>query len=332
MHPDKVKQSLVASKTTATPNAKSGHKQKPGGHVIKRPSQNEIRDAIKMASDRTARLGLVANILRGPGRQRYDHFLSNGFPKWKGTGYYYARFRPGLSSVLAGLFVLGGGLAHYGAMYVSWKRQREFVERYIRHARRAAWGDEIGIKGVPRLDGTATAEVAPFQPDSAFAMNRRQKRMQEKESKKEKELKRARGSRRSGTSTPLETDSASGQQTERKRVQAENGKTLIVDSIGNVYLEEDNEDGESEEYLLDPDEIQKPTFRQTILVRLPVWAYTSLKDRSFGRSGRFQSDEVDVDEQQTSANDSGVDCKISDGKAVTTEQARKRGKRNGKAR
>lgn len=29
-------------------------------------------------------------------RIRYDFFYKNGVPRWRGTGYYYARFRPGL--------------------------------------------------------------------------------------------------------------------------------------------------------------------------------------------------------------------------------------------
>jgi hypothetical protein len=28
--------------------------------------------------------------------QRYDFFYKNGVPKWRGTGYYYSRYRPGL--------------------------------------------------------------------------------------------------------------------------------------------------------------------------------------------------------------------------------------------
>lgn len=28
--------------------------------------------------------------------KRYDFFYKNGVPKWRGTGYYYSRFRPGL--------------------------------------------------------------------------------------------------------------------------------------------------------------------------------------------------------------------------------------------
>jgi hypothetical protein len=27
---------------------------------------------------------------------RYDFFYKNGVPKWRGTDYYYSRFRPGL--------------------------------------------------------------------------------------------------------------------------------------------------------------------------------------------------------------------------------------------
>ena len=27
---------------------------------------------------------------------RYDFFYKNGVPKWRGTGYYYTRFRPGI--------------------------------------------------------------------------------------------------------------------------------------------------------------------------------------------------------------------------------------------
>ena len=27
---------------------------------------------------------------------RYDFFYKNGVPRWRGTGYYYSRFRPGL--------------------------------------------------------------------------------------------------------------------------------------------------------------------------------------------------------------------------------------------
>lgn len=334
IHPDKVKQSFVASKPKTTAKPKSGQKnKKPDVHVNKGPSQNEIRDELKKASDRFARLGIVANILRGPGRERYDHFLQNGFPRWRGTGYYYARFRPGLGSVLIGMFVLGGGLAHYGAMYLSWKRQREFVERYIRYARRAAWGDELGIKGIPGLQGS-TPPPPPAATtgieEGGYALNRRQKRMQEREGKKDKDGKKTRGSRRSGTSTPMEaTVPVEGPQGEKKRVQAENGKILMVDSVGNVFLEEENPDGEKEEYLLDPNEILKPTIRQTILFRLPIWVYVTLKGRVLGRSKGTDGTESDVIDDTSSSEEGELTTSVA--KPAGKGPAQRRGKRMNRA-
>ena len=204
----------------------------------------------------------MANILRGPERERYDHFLSNGFPKWRGTGYYYERFRPGLGMVLTGLFVFVGGGAHYAALYLGWKRQREFVERYIRHARRMAWGDESGIGAIPGLGG-AQQNGTPPPPqqqqdgDESMQWNRKQKRAMEKEKKREKEGKNpvknsraAEKARTSGVSTPQEAEITSGPVGAKKRTVAENGKILIVDSVGNVFLEE-TEEGQTVEFLLD---------------------------------------------------------------------------------
>ena len=175
-------------------------------------------------------------------------------------------------------------------MYLSWTRQREFVERYIRQARRAAWGDESGIKGIPGIDGVGLGTSAA-PPSDAFAqengqavLNRRQKRMQEKEAKKEK--KGGRVVKGSGVSTPQEPSEpeTTGPQGSKKKVQAENGKILIVDSVGNVFLEEVNDDGETGEYLLDPEEIPKPTYRDTVVFRLPAWAFDSIRGRLLGRS------------------------------------------------
>ncbi|CAG8559263.1 6544_t:CDS:2, partial [Scutellospora calospora] len=43
-------------------------------------------------------LGSITKILRNPEyRERYNFFLKNGIPKWRGTGWYYNRYRPGLS-------------------------------------------------------------------------------------------------------------------------------------------------------------------------------------------------------------------------------------------
>ena len=255
------------------------------------PSESEVQAVVKKASDRYARLGVIAAILKGSGRERYDHFLSNGFPKWRGTGYYYARYRPGLGTVLVGLFAFGGGLVHYGAMYMSWQRQKDFAERYIRNARKTAWGDDSGIRGIPGIDGamTGTSSSPPTtfaQENGAAILNRRQKREQDKQAKKdEKNPKKNKGTQRNGTSTPLESESSepnSGPQGAKKRVQAENGKMLVVDSVGNVFIEEEDENGTRAEYLLDPQSIPKPTFRDTILYRLPVLMYTTVRDRIRG--------------------------------------------------
>lgn len=258
LHPDKVKQQLTAEATKAKKDAKN--KKTPGAPVVKPPSQSEIKAAIKAASDRQARLSIVANILRGSGRERYDHFMSNGFPVWKGTGYYYNRYRPGLGTVMFGVFLALGGGAHYIALYMGWKRQRDFVERYIKFARHAAWGDNLGIN-MPALDagapvGTPAPPATEEQQQQAMPTNRRIKRMQERESKKEAQKSSgrrvgrklaARAASASGTATPVE----SGPQGAKKRVVAENGKILVVDSQGDVYLEQEDEEGNVELFLLD---------------------------------------------------------------------------------
>jgi curved DNA-binding protein CbpA len=243
LHPDKVKQKFIAEKTTGKGKSKS---KKPGVHVSKGPSQAEIRAATKAASDRFARLGLVTAILRGPDRERYDHFLNNGFPKWKGTGYYYARFRPGLGTVLLGLFIFVGGGGHYFTLYMSWKRQQDFVGRYIKFARHAAWGDNLGIPG---MDGTATASATGADSETEAMQQPRNRRMQEKEYRKEKTEKKPKGLK-AAKASPAATPPV-GATGPKKRVVAENGKILVVDSVGNVYLEQQDEEGQTHEFLLD---------------------------------------------------------------------------------
>lgn len=329
MHPDKAKQAFIASWAIPPPKKTDQKGKKPGVYVSKPPSEKEIRDAVKKASERYARLGVIAEILKGEGRARYDYFLANGFPRWRGTGYYYARFRPGLGSVLAGLFIMGGGLAHYGALYVSWKRQKEFVERYVRHAKKAAWGNDSGVGGIPGIDGIAAShQPLPTQDGDGVALNRRQKRQQERENKKEEKAPKSKSKsvRRSGTSTPMETEPLAEPQGPRKKVQAENGKTLVVDSLGNVFLEEEDEDGERQEYLLDPNEISKPTIRQTLLFKLPIWAYKKMR-KAIPRQSQA-SDTQETEEEPNSSQQE--DDPIQDAKSVVNGSSRKRGKRSGK--
>lgn len=255
LHPDKARQAFIME-------YQKTHKKKgstPGVKVSKGPSKKEIDAHLKKVTAKYQRLSVIANILKGPERERYDHFLRNGFPAWRGTGYYYQRFRPGLGSVLFGVLVVMGGGMHYFALIVGWKRRKEFVERYIRHARKTAWGDESGLPGIPGVDVTPAVNTEQWDDkekdkDSSEEFtprNRREKRAMEKENRKGKKTAAAKVARSSGISTPVEATLTSGPQGAKKRIVAENGKVLIVDSVGNVFLEEETEDGIKAEYLLD---------------------------------------------------------------------------------
>jgi curved DNA-binding protein CbpA len=250
-HPDKARSRFIANYAQIKKNEKT---KKPGVKVTKQPSKKEIDAYMKEATTAYQRLTVIANVLKGPERERYDHFLRNGFPKWRGTGYYYERFRPGLTSVIVGLLVVMGGGMHYFALVMAWKRRREFVERYIRHARRTAWGDESGISGIPGVSTPVVPEASTSSDDAPTEMepmNRRQKRAMDKENRKDKLKKAAKTARRSGISTPVEAQVTSGPQGAKKRIVAENGKVLVVDSVGNVFLEDETEEGMKQEFLLD---------------------------------------------------------------------------------
>ncbi|KAG0709715.1 DnaJ-domain-containing protein [Suillus ampliporus] len=118
---------------------------------------------VKGIHERFARLGIIATILKNTeGRKRYDFFYKNGVPKWRGTGYYYARFRPGLGTVLIFLTVLTSGL-QYLVQTLNYKRDLRRVEQTIRDARLAAWGQKmeplqgkrkvkVNLGGGPRQD------------------------------------------------------------------------------------------------------------------------------------------------------------------------------------
>lgn len=315
LHPDKSIPSLIAKREAEKATAKaSDKKSKTGVRVSKGLSQKERNQITKEANERYARLRVVAGVLESEMRGSYDHFLKNGFPTWKGTGYYYARFRPGLGSVLVGLMVVCGGFMHYGAMYISWKRQREFVQRYVTHARKMAWGNETGIPGIPGINGTASAVAPPPLPEEeneAYTgpLNRRQKRMQEKDSKKKDTTRVAKTARSRGISKPVDAQAMEGPQGSKKKVIAENGKVLIVDSLGNVYLEDETAEGERHEFLLDPDEIPKPTIMQTALLRLPVWLFNQTAGRAIdkfsGNSEFAEESFLDGDGQELTTNLNG---------------------------
>lgn len=345
LHPDKVKQQLTAERAKAS--KEKAKKTKKGVHVTKPPSASEVKAAIKRASERQARLSIVANILRGPGRERYDYFMTNGFPKWKGTEYYYSRYRPGLGTVVAGLFLFAGGAAHYLALYMGWRRQREFVERYIKFARHAAWGENLGIN-IPGLDGQPAPAPAPqaaqappqmYEDESGRMMpvNRKMRRMQERENKREaaKEAQASTGRRGrkigaanqgsgsgSGTATPQpqpQPQQESGPTGPKKRVVAENGKVLVVDSLGHVYLEQEDEDGNVQEFLLDPNELSRPSISDTALVRLPIWFYRLTAGRLLSKRR-----DAEVKEEEGELDDGAEEAMVPDGDGEEDSEPGKR--------
>ncbi|KAI1162553.1 hypothetical protein F5B18DRAFT_373091 [Nemania serpens] len=325
LHPDKVRQQIMADR------AKQQGGVKAKGKGVK---ASELKAAIKKAGERQARLGIVTNVLRGPGRVRYDHFLRNGFPTWKGTEYYYSRYRPGLGTVLVGCLLVGGGGFHYVALYMSWRRQREFVERYIKFARHAAWGDNFAVPGLDDATATpATPQPPPPQAQPAadeqqqqqqqppIALNRKQRRMQEKETRKDsgKEGKRPSRAARAGrisqqqasgsgsaTPVPVQTPSGPGPTGAKKRVVAENGKILVVDSLGDVYLEQQDDEGNVREFLLDPAELPAPTIRDTALYKLPGYVYGLTVGRYLGPPGDA-ADASEADDQVDDDDDSSAD-------------------------
>ncbi|KAF4505224.1 hypothetical protein G6O67_007196 [Ophiocordyceps sinensis] len=332
LHPDKVKQHLRNDSAKA-------------GKPAKQPTAAETKAAIKSASERQARLSLIANILRGPSRDRYDHFLTHGFPLWKGTDYYYTRYRPGLGTVMLGVFVVGGGVIHYLILYMNWKRQQEFVGRYVKFAREKAWGGNLGI---PTVVEAVPAPAPPSDDDTPppVPVNRKQRRMQEKGSKREdgggRPKKKGRKAQAASRETPSGTTAPSGV---RKRVVAENGKILVVDSLGDVFLEEEDEEGNVNEYLLDPNELHKPTFKDTAVVRVPMWLFNQGPGRfTSGKATETESDDgaddSDAPQPTPSTDSAGEDFEMLDkstdslskAKATGVQQGAKANKRRGRKR
>lgn len=109
---------------------------------------------IKGVHERYARLGVIAQILKTPEtRERYDFFLKNGVPKWRGTGYYYSRYRPGLGSVLTFLIFLTSGL-QYLVQKINYTRDLVRIGQIVTSARTAAWGPKL----IP-INGTRKVKV-----------------------------------------------------------------------------------------------------------------------------------------------------------------------------
>ncbi|EJU06169.1 DnaJ-domain-containing protein, partial [Dacryopinax primogenitus] len=138
----------VPSTATSTEIGRAYRKKSLELHPDKNPG-------VKGIHDRFARLGVIAKILRdGEGRERYDFFYKNGVPKWRGTGYYYSRYRPGLVSVSIFLIFLSSAL-QYIVQMMTHRREVDHVRKLVTQARAVAWGP----KGTP-LDGPRKVRVS----------------------------------------------------------------------------------------------------------------------------------------------------------------------------
>jgi len=128
---------LDVPSTATTPEIAKAYRKK---SMILHPDKNPNDKTIQ---DRFSRLGVVSTILRNKeSRERYDFFYKNGVPKWRGTGYYYSRFRPGLGSVLVFLVLVTSGF-HYIVQHLNFRTDLERIDRFVKEAQLAAWGPKL---------------------------------------------------------------------------------------------------------------------------------------------------------------------------------------------
>ncbi|KAI8060130.1 hypothetical protein BC940DRAFT_350788 [Gongronella butleri] len=110
------------------------------------------------AQERFARLGKVASILRNKSkRERYNFFYKNGVPRWRGTGYYYARFRPGVGTVAVIVTLIASGM-QYLAQRINYQQEKKRILHFVDDARRNLSLNVPKSQGAPTL-GTSFIEL-----------------------------------------------------------------------------------------------------------------------------------------------------------------------------
>ncbi|KAM0751597.1 DnaJ-domain-containing protein [Meredithblackwellia eburnea MCA 4105] len=122
----------------------------------------------KVVAARFARLGTIAGILRdAEKRERYDHFHDNGVPRWRGTGYYYSRYRPGLSLVLVALTMFSAFI-QYIFFLLQWGLSIQRIRMFQNQALEHAWGPtKKPLAGRKRLRVKTGEEAGPGIPGIA---------------------------------------------------------------------------------------------------------------------------------------------------------------------
>lgn len=114
------------------------------------------KKAYKAATERFTRLGLINKILRETdSKERYDFFLKHGFPKLRGSEYFYSRYRPGIGFVVIFLFLLIG-TGQYVIQKITARQHRNHMQMVIDEAKSAAWPNgfpDAGKKKVSSPNG-----------------------------------------------------------------------------------------------------------------------------------------------------------------------------------
>ncbi|KAL1304801.1 hypothetical protein AAFC00_003729 [Neodothiora populina] len=169
-----------------------------------------------------------------------------------------------------------------------------------------------------------------------MAYNRKQKRQQERDNRKAaknpKAARAAEKAKSSGISTPVEAELTSGPVGTKKRTVAQNGKVLIVDSVGNVYLEESTAEGGTHEYLLDVNEIHMPTVYDTILFKLPKWAYNQTIGKALNKQTQDAQMEELLDGPETEQDDDSAVLKSAAQPNLNAESRKRRVERKREGR
>lgn len=115
---------LGVSRTVSPEELAKAHRKK---SIKVHPDKNNSPEAQKLFT----RYGTIFAILKDPeSRARYDFFLDNGVPVWRGTGYMYQRHRPGLKSVLVALLTFAS-LVHYLLSWVDALRKQKRKDEAI---------------------------------------------------------------------------------------------------------------------------------------------------------------------------------------------------------
>lgn len=152
---------------------------------------------------------------------RDQFFFKNGVPKWRGTGYYYSRFRPSIVHVFFFLVLLSS-LIHYAILRVNYRRDKQRIDYFTRAALAKAGGSGVLTSG----SATPTTETGSLisegqdgvlssiidQVDSATSptdssapvISKRQAKLQAREAKRDKTKRDPAASQAaSGTATPV---------------------------------------------------------------------------------------------------------------------------------